>query len=34
MVSAVKERNSEILRAYRDGGDMLHQDEHLLCLKS
>jgi hypothetical protein len=33
MVEEVKHRNSGILRAYQNGGDLLHQDEHLLCLK-
>ncbi|KAL2827875.1 hypothetical protein BJY01DRAFT_261770 [Aspergillus pseudoustus] len=34
MVNTIKERNSEVLRAYRSGGDALHQDKHLLCLKT
>ncbi|PYH92993.1 hypothetical protein BO71DRAFT_9377 [Aspergillus ellipticus CBS 707.79] len=34
MVSNVEERNSEILRAYHAGGDVLLQDKHLLCLKT
>lgn len=34
MVSNVEERNSEILRVYQTGGNVLHQDEHLLCLKN
>lgn len=34
MVSKVEERNSEILRVYQSGGDILHQDKHLLCLKN
>ncbi|KAH8688025.1 hypothetical protein GQ44DRAFT_720818 [Phaeosphaeriaceae sp. PMI808] len=33
MVSRVEIRNSEILRAYENGGDVLHQDQHLGCLK-
>jgi hypothetical protein len=33
MVRNVKDRNAGILRAYQNGGDVLHQDEHLLCLK-
>jgi hypothetical protein len=33
MIRDVKDRNSGILRAYQNGGDVLHQDEHLLCLK-
>ncbi|KGO63202.1 Protein of unknown function DUF3632 [Penicillium expansum] len=33
MVGIVEERNSEVLRAYQNGGDALHQDKHLLCLK-
>jgi hypothetical protein len=34
MVGKVKERNSEILRAYQNGGDALHEDKHLICLKN
>ncbi|KAH7355635.1 hypothetical protein BKA66DRAFT_446469 [Pyrenochaeta sp. MPI-SDFR-AT-0127] len=34
MVSNAMERNAEILRVYQNGGEVLHQDEHLLCLKS
>lgn len=34
MVSNVEERNSEILGVYQTGGDVLHQDKHLLCLKN
>lgn len=34
MVSTVVQRNSEILRAYQNGGDTLHQEKYLLCLKS
>jgi hypothetical protein len=33
MVSCVEIRNSEIRRAYETGGDSLHQDRHLVCLK-
>ncbi|USP79916.1 hypothetical protein yc1106_07190 [Curvularia clavata] len=33
MVTTVKERNSEILRAYRDSGDDLRDDKHLKCLE-
>ncbi|KAJ5795142.1 hypothetical protein N7457_001741 [Penicillium paradoxum] len=33
IVSNVEERNSEILRAYQAGGDALHQDKHLYCLR-
>ena len=33
MVNNVKERNSEILRAYENGGDVLRQEKCLLCLK-
>jgi hypothetical protein len=33
MVSNAKERNSEILKAYQNGGDVLHQDKDLVCLK-
>ncbi|KAJ5118861.1 hypothetical protein N7526_010498 [Penicillium atrosanguineum] len=34
MVSTVMQRNSEILRAYQNGGDDLHQEKHLFCRKS
>jgi hypothetical protein len=33
MAEKVKERNSGILRAYEDGGDILREDKHLLCLR-
>lgn len=33
MVNTIKEKNSEVLRAYKNGGDFLHQDKHLSCLK-
>lgn len=33
MVNTIKERNSEVLRAYANGGDALHQDKRLSCLK-
>ncbi|UZP40404.1 hypothetical protein NXS19_008220 [Fusarium pseudograminearum] len=33
MVSNVEERNSEILRAYQNGGEDLHKDQHLSCLQ-
>lgn len=33
MVSTIKQRNSEVLRAYKNGGDSLHQDKFLSCLK-
>ena len=33
MVNTIKERNSEVLRAYANGGDTLHQDKDLSCLK-
>jgi hypothetical protein len=33
MVSQMNERNSGTLRAYENGGDVLHWDKHLLCLK-
>lgn len=33
MTSKLEERNSEILRAYRDGGDFLQQEKYLVCLK-
>ncbi|CAE7194696.1 hypothetical protein CFE70_007434 [Pyrenophora teres f. teres 0-1] len=32
MVSGVKERSSDILRAYKDGGEVVLQDKHLVCL--
>jgi hypothetical protein len=32
MINTIKERNSEVLRAYKSGGDALHQDKHLSCL--
>ncbi|KAJ5776561.1 uncharacterized protein N7511_001572 [Penicillium nucicola] len=34
MVSRITERSSEVLRAYQNGGDSLHQEKHLLCLKN
>ncbi|KAH8701533.1 hypothetical protein BGW36DRAFT_371074 [Talaromyces proteolyticus] len=34
MVNEVEQRNSDILRAYQNGGDALHQEKHLFCLKS
>ncbi|GLB09502.1 hypothetical protein AtubIFM57258_005424 [Aspergillus tubingensis] len=34
MVNTIKERNSEVLRAYKNGGDALHQDKYLSCLKT
>ncbi|RGP60306.1 hypothetical protein FLONG3_10914 [Fusarium longipes] len=34
MVNQVEERNSEILRAYKNGGADLHEDPHLSCLKA
>ncbi|OQD82850.1 hypothetical protein PENANT_c019G07335 [Penicillium antarcticum] len=34
MVGKVKERKSEVLRAYQNGGVALHQERHLFCLKS
>jgi hypothetical protein len=33
MVRQMQDRNSGIIRAYQNGGDVLHQDKHLLCLK-
>ncbi|GFF31233.1 hypothetical protein IFM58399_02820 [Aspergillus lentulus] len=33
MLSKLEQRNSEIFRAYQNGGDALHQEKHLLCLK-
>lgn len=29
----IQQRNVEILRVYKNGGDALHQDKHLSCLK-
>ncbi|BCR94962.1 DUF3632 domain-containing protein [Aspergillus luchuensis] len=34
MVNTIKDRNSEVLRAYKNGGDELHQDKYLSCLKT
>ncbi|OJJ00345.1 hypothetical protein ASPVEDRAFT_39791 [Aspergillus versicolor CBS 583.65] len=34
MITTIKQRRSEVLRAYKKGGDALHQDKHLSCLKS
>ncbi|KAL3264021.1 hypothetical protein ABHI18_001162 [Aspergillus niger] len=34
MVNTIKERNSEVLRAYKNGGDGLHKDKYLSCLKA
>ncbi|KAI2733291.1 hypothetical protein CBS147332_306 [Penicillium roqueforti] len=34
MVIIIKQRDSEVLRAYKNGGDALHQDKHLSCLKA
>ncbi|PWY62332.1 hypothetical protein BO83DRAFT_191948 [Aspergillus eucalypticola CBS 122712] len=34
MVNTIKDRNSEVLRAYKNGGDILHQDKYLSCLKT
>jgi hypothetical protein len=34
MVHQAKERNSEILRVYRNGGDFLSHEPHLSCLKN
>ena len=33
MFNTIKQRNSEIPRAYKNGGDALHEDRHLSCLK-
>ncbi|KAJ5346648.1 hypothetical protein N7541_009130 [Penicillium brevicompactum] len=33
MVNTMKERNSEVFKAFKNGGDILHQDKHLACLK-
>ncbi|KAJ5671294.1 hypothetical protein N7507_000421 [Penicillium longicatenatum] len=33
MINTIKERNSEVRRAYKNGGGALHQDKHLSCLK-
>ncbi|KAE8355969.1 hypothetical protein BDV28DRAFT_162087 [Aspergillus coremiiformis] len=34
MVLDVETRNSEILRVYQAGADVLHREKHLLCLKN
>ncbi|GLA28417.1 hypothetical protein CBS147346_2426 [Aspergillus niger] len=34
MVNTIKERNSEVLRAYKNGGDGLHKDKYLSCLNA
>lgn len=34
MINTIKQKNSEVLRAYKNGGDGLHQDKHLACLKT
>lgn len=31
-ITIIKQRNAEILRVYKNGGDALHQDKHLSCL--
>ncbi|KAE8333020.1 hypothetical protein BDV39DRAFT_166176 [Aspergillus sergii] len=33
MINTIKQRNAQVLRAYKNGGDALHQDKHLSCLK-
>ncbi|KAF3387260.1 hypothetical protein F1880_000970 [Penicillium rolfsii] len=33
MINTIKQRNSEILRAYKNGGDALHRNKYLSCLK-
>ncbi|CAI7638602.1 unnamed protein product [Penicillium viridicatum] len=33
MINTIKQRDAEVLRAYKNGGDALHQDKHLSCLK-
>jgi hypothetical protein len=33
MVNTIKANNAAVLRAYKNGGDTLHQDKHLSCLK-
>jgi hypothetical protein len=33
MINTIKQRNAEVLRAYKNGGDVLHQDKHLSCLR-
>lgn len=33
MVNAIRDRNAELLRLYKNGGDALHQDKYLSCLK-
>ncbi|KAB8212157.1 hypothetical protein BDV34DRAFT_184706 [Aspergillus parasiticus] len=34
MINTIKQRNSEVIRAYKNGDDALHQDRHLSCLKT
>ncbi|KAJ5471734.1 hypothetical protein N7530_009091 [Penicillium desertorum] len=34
MVGIVEERNSEVLRAYQSGGNVLHREKNLRCLKN
>ncbi|KAJ5466822.1 hypothetical protein N7475_004574 [Penicillium sp. IBT 31633x] len=33
MVNTIKDRNAGLIRAYKNGGDALHQDQHLSWLK-
>jgi hypothetical protein len=33
MINTIKQRNSEILRAYKNGSDALHRNKYLSCLK-
>ncbi|KAJ5189543.1 hypothetical protein N7491_005872 [Penicillium cf. griseofulvum] len=33
MISTIKARDAAVLKAYKNGGDALHQDKHLSCLK-
>ncbi|CAG7945146.1 unnamed protein product [Penicillium nalgiovense] len=33
MINTIKQRNAEVIRAYKNDGDALHQDKHLSCLK-
>ena len=32
MIMRVRERNSDVLRIYKNGGEALHQEKHLWCL--
>ncbi|KAJ5355258.1 uncharacterized protein N7496_012470 [Penicillium cataractarum] len=33
IINTIKQRNSEVLGAYKNGGNALHQDKQLSCLK-